>query len=542
MAITLRKWPLGYLSKCCALAFVILPTAALATAAPATFDEPALIEEGQPAPVDFSPYAEHSSEADAVAPLAEPPLPDAPALASTDLPVDAGVPVEPSAVDENIIYLDIESHGAAATIMRPLQLGEAASLALRNNFEARASKSKLKSVYLEKLSAYSLLLPVLNVNLSRGNEKSEPASYNDIFGNRVMYDSHTRYDRVLSASQPLIDLKIIADIITASKTEDLAVQEDREVCEGIVYDTINAYMRLLQSRLAVELADQYRSYLDELSSRMEARLEGGAATLGDLERVKGRSTQAEAARIEALGDYESNLAEFKRLTQVTPSQLVLPQVSPAVPEDISFAMQSALRSNPSYLASQMKVELASANRDAFASKLLPKLALEWTDTHVYNAGGSAAGNPVDGVYANQDDERVMLVGRWSMNGGLEAMQTVVANEKIDEAQYREIDSRERIEQGIRTSYNAINAAELRLGVLQKSVESNATVVREFEDQYKNGSRSVFELLDAYEQLYIARLNLMRLGVARELAAYQVHRQMGGLIEQLLKDETQKTNG
>lgn len=559
MAVISPKWPFAYLSRCCVVAFMSAPVAALANASPATLDDPSLIE--QPNAPQYSPYAEpalvaqpnlvspDAAELSAAqransteVPLQEPTMPlpaeTTPPAKAVELPVAEGTPVEPSAVDANIIYLDIESHGSPATIMHPLQLGEAASLALKNNFEARASKSKLKSVYLEKLTAYSLYLPAVDVNIARGNEKSEPASYNDLFGNRVMYDSHTRYDRVYSVRQPIIDLAIIGDILVAGKTEDVAVQEDREVCEGIVYDTINAYMRLLQARLAVELADQYRSYLDELSSRMEARVEGGGATLGDLERIKGRSTQAEAARIEALGDYESNLSEFKRLTQVTPAQLVLPQVSPQVPEDIAQAMESALRNNPSYLASQMKVDVATSSRNSTMAKLAPKLGLEYSNIHVWNAGGSANGNPVDGVYPNQDDERVMLVGRWSMNGGLEVMQSATALEKINEAQFREMDSRERIEQGIRTSYHAINAAELRLAVLQKSVESNATVVREFEDQYHNGSRSVFELLDAYEQLYIARLNLMRLGIARELAAYQVHRQMGGLINQLLNDDKQ----
>jgi len=125
---------------------------------------------------------------------------------------------------------------------------------------------------------------------------------------------------------------------------------------------------------------------------------------------------------------------------------------------------------------------------------------------------------------------------WTLNGGLEVAEGMTALEKERETNFRSLDARSRIEEGVRASYNAINAANQRVSILQKGIESNEKVVREFEDQYKNGSRSIFELLDAHAQLYGNRVNLMRIEIARALAAYQVRRQMGDLLLALIEQE------
>ncbi len=92
---------------------------------------------------------------------------------------------------------------------------------------------------------------------------------------------------------------------------------------------------------------------------------------------------------------------------------------------------------------------------------------------------------------------------------------------------------DRMEQAMRASYTAINAARQRRSVLQKTVAANERVVQGFEEQYKEGTRSLFELLDSYEQLYSSRLNLMRVVIANAQASYQVRREMGELVPSIL---------
>ena len=127
----------------------------------------------------------------------------------------------------------------------------------------------------------------------------------------------------------------------------------------------------------------------------------------------------------------------------------------------------------------------------------------------------------------------MIVAQWTINGGTSVTSGLSNAAKARQRSMEALDVRQRIDQGIRTSFTAIDATTQRLSVLQKTVEANERVVQGFEEQYNNGTRSLFDLLDAYEQLYSSRLNLMRVIFAYTQASYQVHLQMGDIVPSVL---------
>ncbi|MDE1902088.1 MAG: TolC family protein [Alphaproteobacteria bacterium] len=437
----------------------------------------------------------------------------------------------------NGVSLNVVDAIAPADIQAPMHLDEAVAFALKNNFEVRAADEKSTGAYWDKMGAYSEYLPTVQLSADTGPERSQPASYNDAFGNRVMDNTHNRRDHSIIITQPLIDLSIIGDILSGTDKQDIADTDERDVREGVASDTASTFLDLLQSRISIRLANQYKGYLEDLAQRMEARVAGGGATSADLDRIRGRETAAESARIEALGQYQAGLADFKRLTKIMPAQLVIPAVlAPPVPASEQTAMKLALKNNPSYISSLEKVDLAESDRDKSFSGLMPKLLGQYTNSYSFNAGGAAEGNPVDGVYPTQKTQTVMLVAQWSLTGGTSIAGGLSGIAKEREMDLRSLDIRARIEQGIQTGYAAINAAHEREAVLLRSVADDERVVRSFEEQYKNGGRSLFDMLDAYEQLYNARLNLMRVVIAGAKASYQVRRQMGQLQQSILSSE------
>lgn len=434
------------------------------------------------------------------------------------------------------IPLSSPDSSTPADIQEPIHLNEAVAFALKNNFESLAASEKSTGAKWDKWGAYAQYLPNFQISGDTGPERSQPASINDADGNRVLDNTHNRRDHTISVNQPIIDLGIVSDILAGTDREGLANNDEQDVREGVAYDTISAYLDLLQGRIAIRLADQYRGYLEQLKERMKARVAGGGGTNADLDRIRGRETIAEAARIEIMGGYQASLSEFKRLTKTIPAQIIIPVVLvPRVPVDKEQAMEDGLKHNPSYLSSLNKIDLASDDRNKAFSGLIPKLSGQYTNSYSFNAGGAAEGNPVDGVYPVQKTQSVMLVAQWSL-GGTSVTGGVSGMSKIREMTLRSLDVRARLEQSITTAYATINAARERGGVLEKSVEADERVVKDFERQYTNGSRSLFDMLDAYEQLYNARLALMRVVIAEAKASYQVQKQMGELRQSILASE------
>jgi len=123
----------------------------------------------------------------------------------------------------------------------------------------------------------------------------------------------------------------------------------------------------------------------------------------------------------------------------------------------------------------------------------------------------------------------MLVLQWSMYGGNTVAGSLIGSAKVREMNYRSLDLRQKMEQGVLASYTAINAARKRSDILAKNIETDSRVVQTFDEQFLAGSRSLFDLIDAYEQLYSAKLGWMRSTILGAKTVYQLRRMMGDIV-------------
>lgn len=438
---------------------------------------------------------------------------------------------------ETVVPLEVTDRETDLT--EPLRLDEAVTLALQNNFEIKAAVAKTDAADWGVADAYAAFLPTITYSYSTGRERSAPADYNDEADERVKDGKHHRRDKTLSLTQPIIAPALIAEALVRHKTQTAAEIEETGARERIAMSTVTAYLQLLSGRLLIRFAEEYKGQLDKLNDLMKNRVEGGGAAQADLDRIKARSAAAQGAIIETRAAFSAALDEFRRLTGVTPLALKLPaSLSPEQPETIEGALMRALRQNPDYLLSEKQMEVQLAERDKALSRLLPKLSFEFTRTRTWNAGGAALGNPNTGseLYPYDNEQRAMLVTSWTLNGGTDLTAGMMANAKAREANFKSLDTRSRIEQLVRTSYNALGAARGRVPVLEQAVDSSAKVITAFEEQYLNANRPLFDLLDAYERSYASRTDLARVVLSESQAAHTLHQQMGELVMALKQSE------
>lgn len=429
-------------------------------------------------------------------------------------------------------------------IVEPIRLDEAVAFALKNNFEVLASGARTDAADWDVAGGYGAYLPSVTFTRASGKERSQPASYTvlDRAGNsRTVVDSkHHRRDKTLSIRQPLVDLTIISDIMARHKSQQAAEMEQVGTRERIAMQTISSYLQIVGARLLIRFAEDYKAQLDKLNDQMASRVEGGGAAQADLDRIKARSVSAQSAIIETRSAFDAAMDEFRRLTGVTPLKFQLPtSLLPEPPATIDDALIRALRANPDYLLSQKQVEVQQELRNKAYASLLPKLTFEFTQSRTWNAGGAALQESTfrdPDVFPYQNDKRAMLVTSWTLAGGTDLAAGLSAGAKAREANFKSLDTRARVEQLVRTSYNALTAAQSRVPVLEQAVSSNAAVVTAFEEQYMNASRPLFDLLDAYERYYAARSDLTRVLLSESQAAHQLRQQMGQLVQAIKESE------
>lgn len=421
-------------------------------------------------------------------------------------------------------------------VVESLGIDDSVAMSLQNNNELKSSLEAVRSKYWEKMGIYSQYLPTVSLDLAVGRERSRPASYNDLNGDRETDNTHLRRDRNLLVRQPLMDLSVIAEALSARNKQNLSELERDDTKNTLSLETVSAYLKLLQSQIAIHLADQYKTYLDNLTDVMKVRVESGGSSSADLDRILSRSTMAESARMEAQAEFDIGMAEFNRLTGAAPLKIQVPDIlAPDIPETAASAAQVAVANNPKYLMDLLKMDLAKDDRNKGYASLAPKVYAQFNGNYSYDAGGAKNANPVDGVYETQRTDSAMIVAQWQLNGLTPASTVLSSMAKEKQSYFQSLDTRQKVEQALSANYTAVESTRQRLEVLQKTVEANERVVTGFEEQYRNGTRPLFDLLDAYEQLYNSRLNLARVIFAHAQASYQVRQQMGDIVTALVRE-------
>jgi len=429
----------------------------------------------------------------------------------------------------------LESFDDGISHIKNLTLFDAMALSLDYSYEIAAASAHRDTIDYQAKASLGPLLPQVDLRYNTGSETSSPSSVTKAPSfDRLAKDTHKRTDSQIFLRQTLFDLPSYFErqrqnFLLKAAEHSLSNSEER-----VAYEALISYLRLIQLRLNVVMVEDYETELKKLLDYMNARMKGGGASKADMQRVKGRVLHSTAAVIEARGAYESGLIEFKRMTGVVPSSLVIPdKLLPVLPATFGDAMSTAIANNYELQAALREVESVSQERNSIRGKYAPRLDLEVSALQTYNAGGVGDSDPTPGstIYTTQDDKRVMLVLNWNLfSGGTDRMQDKALNSKRLEFEYRAKHVQRRLEESIRVNFNALRALNGRIDGVRQEMQANDSVLAAFKQQLFSANRSLLDVLDAYQRQYSSRTELTRLMLAESTAGLQMLRNMGKLQE------------
>lgn len=423
----------------------------------------------------------------------------------------------------------------AATRVKNLALLDAMVLALGYSNEVAASTAHRDSSDYLATASLGPLLPRVDLSYNSGREYSNPSTVTKQPGNqRLPYDMHHRTDRQLFVRQALIDLPSYYERQRQNLLLKSAEHNLSDAQERVAHDTIVSFLKLIELRLAVVLAENYETDLKKLLDYMSARAEAGGSTQADMQRVKGRVINTRSTVIEAQGAYDSGLVEFARLTGVVPSSIVIPEsLLPVLPSNFEAAMATAIQNNHELQAALREMESVAQERHAMLGKFAPKLDIELSSVRTYNAGGIAGSDPVGNnvLYTSQNDKRAMLVMSWNLlNGGADRSWNKALESKRLEQEYRAKEVQRKLEESLKVNLNTLHAVGGRIDGVTQEMVSNDLVLAAFNEQLFAANRSLLDVLDAYQRQYNSRTELARLLIAEATASLQMLRNMGQLQE------------
>lgn len=297
-----------------------------------------------------------------------------------------------------VLFLLFLQQTPAQTLSTPLTLQQAVALARSQNPTLLAAEHRLESTRAEEITASLRQNPVFTATGSTVTlSASNPASpyYYSVGMSRLFERGQKRRWRLVGARA--------TTQVTESQYHDLERQTILAVKQ--------AFTNMLLAKAALQLADKNLSSYRQTVELSHVRLDAGAISQTDFERIDLQLASFESDYANAKVNLIQNSDELQQLLgSASPSRnfdvagtLDPPQLSLSLPD----LEKKALASRPDYLATQQAIQVVDANvKLAVANGTAdPTLEAEYDRSGPYNSGGFSVNIPLRIFDRNQGEKQ-----------------------------------------------------------------------------------------------------------------------------------------
>ncbi len=406
-----------------------------------------------------------------------------------------------------------------------LSLIEAIELAISTNPDIGIVASNREAVDEELKQARGLWLPQIDLGAGIGRERTNDRATRARTGKGDGL-TLTREELSLTLQQRIFDGFEADSLITRDKARvESAANRVAENTEFLALDSIGAYIEVLRQRELVRLAEEnLRVHLGILES-LKLRLAGGGGSRADVAQTEARSARARATLTQTLNDLRDSEAAYTRIVGQFPDRLEAPEFPEGVlPRDLDDAVALAGTNNPTTKIFEADVRTATAEVSVREVPYYPSVTLEAESE--YNDGR-------DGIDSYEFNNQVMLRLRWNLfRGGIDRAARQEALSRLAESKNRRLRSFLGAQQEMRQSWFALEASRQRVEDLADSVRFNVETRDAYRQQFEVAQRTLLDVLDAENELFVSSGQLVSAQTNELLASYRILAVAGSLLATL----------
>ena len=389
---------------------------------------------------------------------------------------------------------------------------------IRTNPDVGIAAAKEKEQYAAVDGAQAGMLPTLDLTAAAGPQRnwlSDPA------GNAI------RREIGLSFRQNLYDFGAAkSNYERASLAYQSATNARIAKTEQTAFDMLDLLLKVHQTDENIALAKRNIKAHEDILKIVQSNESDGNSTVADVKRVTTRLENAKTSLIDLTTERTNASDAFRRLTELDVDKVV-DTVTPRLGGNPAELSQEKLDRNPDILAIQSEISSLREQLNSVEGSGRPNLGLEST----FKAGRNMAEPDTSDrkTYANVlVSLRVPL-----LDGGanLSARRQVMAR---IEAAYLRLDKRRReLREEAQGAQRITSSDSDKSGSLVARVKAARKVQDLYFEQFKNGSRTVFELLDAQVDLVKAETDLISQNFSRRRSQIKALLLKGSLVQDML---------
>lgn len=296
--------------------------------------------------------------------------------------------------------------------------------------------------------------------------------------------------------------------------------------QTVLLNAATAYLNVVRDEAVLKLNINNEQVLRRQQEAAQERFRVGEITRTDVSQAEARLSRATADRVAAEGALQNSRANFINVVGRPPETPQAPQGAVAVPASFDEIKALTLAKNPNVVAADWTATAAKEGVDLVFGELLPTVSLNGQ----YSRGLDASSRFLDnGAINRAESENLQATLNVSVplyeGGGtysrVRAQKHTYGQRRIEADQSR----RDSLESATR-GWEDLQAARARTRSYQSQIRASEMALAGVEEEAKVGSRTVLDVLDAEQELFDARVNMVRAQHDEMVAAFQVKSALG----------------
>ncbi len=403
-----------------------------------------------------------------------------------------------------------------------VSLVEAVATGVKTNPEYGIVAASRRATDEELKQGKALYLPSVDMSANAGYE------YTDSINTRSTSDDYNedqlRSQANLTLTQMLFDgwnTKYEVQRQKARVTSS-AYRVD-ETAEFVGLSIVEAYLDVLRQRYLLSISDDnVQDHLDILT-QIEDGVSAGRSTNADLEQARARLASARATQANTLEALRTAESQYFREVGSKAGQLIVPLVPydalrASVDEEVNVAMEHS----PTLKILESDIEVAYAEAEGTKSTLYPEVDLQLSGSYA---------NDVSGLETYQQDASALVVVNWNLyRGGADMARSREFRHRHLEAKERRAQAARALEDDVRRTWAGMIAAGSRAEQYHSQAEANIQVVEAYKDQFDLNRRTLLDVLDSQNELFVSQINKVNAEFVQMLAVYRLLALKGNLLD------------
>lgn len=406
-----------------------------------------------------------------------------------------------------------------------LSLAEAISLGVMTNPEYGVVAGTRRATDEELEQAKALYLPSIDFSADTGLEYTD-----DRFTNNRIGDDDTetlwRYEAGLTLTQMLFDgWETKYEVERQENRIQSSAHRVKETAELVGLSIVESFLEVIRQR---ELLGITRENVNEHLAIMNLIQEGvdaGRSTQADLEQIKARLASARAQESTILQQLRIAEANFRREVGSDPRDLVLPAVPVnGLTANVEEEVKTVITNSPTLAIFDSDVRVAYAEMNGTGSTLYPQIDFQ---------ANARTGENLGGVEDQDTSASALIVANWNLyRGGGDIARIREFTHRYQVAKERRADSARAVENDVRQTWARMMSAGERASEFAAQAAANTEVTRAYKDQFSLDRRTLIDVLDSQNELFVSRTNTINAEFLEMFSVFRLLALKGQLLPTL----------